>query len=132
MDDRSVTRLVGVYDADGGLLGEAAYVWGKVRGTRHCALCDITHGRVRRRPEWDRMVADLGVPVDLLHLNEMPPDVRRAVAACGAPVVLARTADGVAPDGREERARRPGRLGRAARRPAPRPVERGTRLTTDA
>jgi hypothetical protein len=35
------------------------------------------------------MVADLGVPVDLLHLNEMPPDVREAIAACGAPVVLA-------------------------------------------
>ena len=94
---RSVTRLVGVYDANGGLLGEAAYVWGKVRGTRHCALCDITHGRVRRRPEWDRMVADLGIPVDLLHLNEMPPDVRQAVAGCGAPVVLARTANGLQP-----------------------------------
>jgi hypothetical protein len=90
MEDRSVTRLVGVYDADGGLLGEAAYVWGKVRGTRHCALCDITHGRVRRRHEWDQMVAGLGIPVDLLHLNEMPPDVGEAVAACGAPVVLAR------------------------------------------
>jgi len=97
MDDRSVSGLIGVYDADGGLLGEAAYVWGKVRGTRHCALCDITHGRVRRRPEWDLMVADLGVPVDLLHLNEMPPDVRRAVAAYGAPVVLARTCAGLLP-----------------------------------
>jgi translocator protein len=75
MEDRSVTGLVGVYDADGGLLGEAAYVWGKVRGTRHCALCHITHGRVRRRHEWDQMVAGLGIPVDLLHLNEMPPDV---------------------------------------------------------
>jgi hypothetical protein len=97
MDDRSVTCLVGVYDADGGLLGEAAYVWGKVRGTRHCALCDITHGLVRRRPEWAHLAADLGIPVDLLHLDEMPPDVRQAVAACGAPVVLARTAAGLRP-----------------------------------
>ena len=97
MDDSPVTRLIGVYDADGGLLGEAAYVWGKVRGTRHCALCDITHGRVRRKPEWDRMVAALGTPVDLLHLDEMPADVRRAVAECGAPVVLARSADGLRP-----------------------------------
>jgi hypothetical protein len=97
MDDQSVTRLIGVYDADGGLLGEAAYVWGKVRGTRHCALCDLTHGRVRRRPEWDRMVAELGIPVDLLHLDELPPDVHRVVAACGAPVVLARTAGGLRP-----------------------------------
>jgi hypothetical protein len=97
MADRPVTRLIGVYDAEGGLLGEAAYVWGKLRGTRHCALCDITHGRVRRRPAWDRMVADLGIPVDLLHLNELPADVRHAVAACGAPVVLARTGAGLEP-----------------------------------
>ena len=97
MQDRSVTRLVGVYDAEGGLLGEAAYLWGKVRGTRHCALCDITHGRVRRKPEWDPMVADLGIPVDLLHLDEMPADVRLAVAACGAPAVLGRTGAGLRP-----------------------------------
>ena len=43
------------------------------------------------------MVADRGVPVDLLHLNEMPADVRQAVAACGAPVVLVRTGDGLRP-----------------------------------
>ena len=91
MEDRSATRLVGVYDADGGLLGEAAYVWGKIRGTRHCSLCDITHGRVRRKPKWDQMVADLGIPMDLLHLNELPTDVRQAVAESGAPVVLARS-----------------------------------------
>src|SRR6478609_4856955 len=59
MDDRSVTRLVGVYDADGGLLGEAAYAWGKARGTRHCALCDITHSPWRRKPAWDAMAAEL-------------------------------------------------------------------------
>ena len=97
MEASPATSLIGVYDADGGLLGEAAYVWGKVRGTRHCALCDITHGRVRRKPEWDRMVAGLGLPVDLLHLDELPPDVRREVPSCGAPVVLARSRDGLRP-----------------------------------
>lgn len=97
MSDPPVTHLVGVYDAAGGLLGEAAYVWGKLRGTRHCALCDITHGHVRRKPAWDAMVAGLGLPVDLLHLDELPLDVALAVAAWGAPVVLARTADGLRP-----------------------------------
>lgn len=42
------TRLIGVYDARGSLLGEVAYLWGKVRGTRHCSLCDITGGSVDR------------------------------------------------------------------------------------
>jgi hypothetical protein len=90
----TVSELVGVYDADGGLLGEAAYVWGKVRGTRHCGLCDITHSAVRRKAEWDRMAASLPVPVRLLHLNELDDDLRVAVAAAGAPVVLARDGAG--------------------------------------
>jgi hypothetical protein len=89
-----VSEVVGVYDADGGLLGEAAYVWGKVRGTRHCGLCDITHATVRRKREWDEMVATLPVPVRLLHLNELDDGLRAAVAATGAPVVLARDAGG--------------------------------------
>jgi hypothetical protein len=85
-----ITEIVGVYDADGGLLGEAAYVWGKVRGTRHCGLCDITHGTVRRKAEWDRMAATLPVRVRLLHLNELDDELAAAVAVTGAPVVLAR------------------------------------------
>jgi hypothetical protein len=90
----TVSELVGVYDADGGLLGEAAYVWGRLRGTRHCGLCDITHSTVRRKGEWDRMVARLPVPVRLLHLNELDDELRAAVASVGAPVVLAREDDG--------------------------------------
>lgn len=90
----AITEIVGVYDADAGLLGEASYVWGKLRGTRHCGLCDITHATVRRKPSWDRMVAGLPVPVRLLHLNELDAGLRAAVAATGAPVVLGRDAAG--------------------------------------
>ncbi|MDZ5660574.1 hypothetical protein SFC79_02255 [Nocardioides sp. S-58] len=89
----AISELVGVYDADGGLLGEAAYVWGRLRGTRHCGLCDITHSTVRRKAEWDRMAASLPVPVRLLHLNELDDGLRRAVASTGAPVVLGREGD---------------------------------------
>ena len=91
----TVSSLVGVYDADGGLLGEAAYLWGRLRGTRHCSLCDITHSPLRRKPAWDALVAELGLPVDLLHLNDLPPDVAEVVRASGAPVVLARTDAGL-------------------------------------
>ena len=90
----AISELVGVYDADGGLRGEAAYVWGKLRGTTHCGLCDITHSSVRRRASWDRMVASLPVPVRLLHLNELDDELEQAVAAAGAPVVLAREETG--------------------------------------
>ena len=70
-DLSQVTELVGVYDADGGLLGEAAYVWGKLRGTRHCSLCDITHSPWRRKPAWDAMAGELSVPIGLVHRNEL-------------------------------------------------------------
>jgi hypothetical protein len=88
------TELIGVYHADGGPLGEAKYVVGKLLGTAHCALCDITHSPVRRKPAWDEMVAHLGVPFRLLHLNEMTPDIAEEVAESGSPVVLARRLDG--------------------------------------
>ncbi len=90
----AVTGLVGVYHADGGPIGEAKYVIGKLMGTAHCALCDITHSAVRRKPAWDRMVAELGVGFELLHLNEMPPEVAAAAARHGSPLVLGRLPDG--------------------------------------
>jgi len=65
-----IDRLVGVYDADGTVLGELAYVVGHLLGRRSCALCDITHGSLRRRPEFDAAVATLGVPFDLVHRDE--------------------------------------------------------------
>lgn len=95
MSERAITEVIGVYHADGGVLGELRYVLGKVRGTTHCDLCDLTHGRgVRRRREWDAMADDLGLPVRLLHLNEMPDDVAGVVREHGSPVVLGRGCDG--------------------------------------
>ncbi|RKN49115.1 hypothetical protein [Micromonospora endolithica] len=88
-----IRRLVGVYHADGGLRGELAYVVGKVRGTAECALCDITHGALGRKREWRHLVPELGVPVDLVHLNERSPEIR-AASEGRTPCVLAVTDDG--------------------------------------
>ncbi len=83
-----VVALMGVYRADGGVRGELSYLLGKVRGTAHCALCDITHSSVRPKRAWRSMVDVLGVPFELLHLNERSAHV---VAAAGdrSPIVLA-------------------------------------------
>ncbi len=90
-----IQEFVGVYDADGGLKGEASYVVGKLWGQRHCALCDITHSPVRRKPEWDAMVRSLRVPFALMHRNEMPHDVSQVVAEGPLAMVLARTDSGL-------------------------------------
>lgn len=68
-----IERLVGVYDADGTFFGELAYVVGHLLGRRSCALCDITHGGLKRRPEFDEAAATLGVPFDLRHRDERSP-----------------------------------------------------------
>ena len=87
-----VVRLVGVYDADGGLRGELAYLAGKARG-RHCSLCDITHSPVRRRRQWDAYVSSLPVPFDVVHRNERDARVEAATAG-REPCVVAECADG--------------------------------------
>lgn len=84
-----ITRIVGVYDADGGLRGEIAYLAGKLTG-HHCTLCDITHSPVRRRRAWGEYVATLPVPFDVMHRNERTPDIEKATAGREACVVAER------------------------------------------
>tara|TARA_B100000900_G_C20164342_1_gene547225 strand:- start:104 stop:481 length:378 start_codon:yes stop_codon:yes gene_type:complete len=70
-DTQSIMNtLYGVYNADGGIMGELAYVWGKIRGTAHCALCDITHRGVSKKKQWKEYEERLRVPIELLHINE--------------------------------------------------------------
>ncbi len=85
---RGVDRLIGIYDADGGLLGEVRYALGKVFANGHCSLCDLTHRGLKRRAEWDTMVERLGVPFALLHRNEMD-DALRLVTRSALPCLLA-------------------------------------------
>ena len=72
-----VERAYGIYHADGGILGELSYVWGKIRGTAHCALCDITHKRVSMKKEWREMSDNLDFDIELLHLNEQFPELEK-------------------------------------------------------
>lgn len=70
----AVARLIGVYNADGGVRGELAYFFGHLVGVAECALCDITHSPIRKKKEWkaleQRLLADLGHEFVLRHRNE--------------------------------------------------------------
>jgi hypothetical protein len=89
-----VTGLVMVYDADGGVRGEFAYAWGKLRRTAHCSLCSITHGLTRERRSWADWRDTLPIPVAVLHRNERDPDVE-ALSGDRTPCVLAQVDDGL-------------------------------------
>jgi hypothetical protein len=119
-----VCELVGVYHAEGSLRGELAYGVGKLLGRAHCALCDITHGVVRRRRSIDAWASALPVPMRFVHLDERDEAV--TAASDGAtPCVLARTTRGwvmlLRPDQLESCDGDPGRLAAAVERAVPEP-----------
>ena len=93
-DGVRITGYTGIYNADGGLAGEVRYLFGHLFGSADCSLCDITHSFVRRKPEWDRMVARIGVPIVVLHRNELDDGLRAAVRDVPLPVVVAHRSDG--------------------------------------
>ena len=89
-----VVQVVAVYDADGGVLGEVLYAVKHLVGSAECALCAVTHRGLRRRPEWNALVADLPVPVRVVHRNETSEDERDALVVTGLPAVLGLRRDG--------------------------------------
>ena len=79
-----------VYDADGGLVGEARYVVGHLLGRAECSLCDITHGRLSRKADFAALVASLehdGHEVRVVHRNEQTA-AEAAASAGSLPCVL--------------------------------------------
>ena len=89
----TVRELIGVYDADGTLVGEARYWIGARLGRAHCALCDITHGLFTERDDWRRCRDQLDVGFTTYHRNDAPAEV--LAAGSRAPFVLARTDRGL-------------------------------------
>ena len=84
----AITRLIGIYNADGGIVGEARYVVGHLLGLTSCSLCDITHSPIRRKPEWDAMVRSLDVPLTVLHRNELSPELTLWAGSLTLPLVV--------------------------------------------
>lgn len=86
-------RFIGVYDADSGLLGELAYLTGRMLGLAHCSLCEITHGVSGEKPAFEATRASLGVPLDTLHRNDQPARLRE-ITHGRTPCVVGETGDG--------------------------------------
>ena len=66
-----VDKLVGIYNANGSFTGEIAFLFGKFTGRTECALCDITHGPFKKKTAFSRAQQTLGVPFEILHLDEL-------------------------------------------------------------
>jgi hypothetical protein len=67
-----VTRILFVYNADGGLLNGALDLLHKTfsPGTYACGLCAITYDTLGMKPQWRRYVATLPHPVVFHHRDD--------------------------------------------------------------
>ncbi|MAD56823.1 MAG: hypothetical protein CL974_04675 [Euryarchaeota archaeon] len=83
----------GVYHADGGIVGELRYVFGKLRGTAHCALCDITHSYISEKKSMKECRSNSPVPFHLVHLNEQNEGLQ-SITEGVTPCVVAETNEG--------------------------------------
>ena len=74
-------KIIGIYNANGSLLGEMRYLFDKVFLKKHCALCDITHGMsYKAKSTWLEQVERFPIPIETLHLDEISNDIRQVVA----------------------------------------------------
>jgi hypothetical protein len=89
--------LIGVYKADGGILGEVSYFLGHLIGVRECNLCDITHSPIKKKAEFKRFEKTLldqrGINMKLVHMNERT-DAELAASKGREPCVLLQYPDG--------------------------------------
>ena len=72
----AIERLTFIYDADGSLAGELKYWFGSLVGSAHCALCDITHNKVRKRAAFVHCANRLAIPIDYLHRDQLSTTLR--------------------------------------------------------
>ena len=77
MDVPGINKIIGVYHADGGVIGELKYITGKFFGGAHCSLCDITHGSKGKKTAWKKCQQNLRMPIDFIHLNERNESLRK-------------------------------------------------------
>ena len=84
-----IDEFIGVYDADSTVVGEVAYWIGARFGTRHCSLCELTHGTFTTKRQWRDCSQSLAVPFRTFHRNDAPQDVLTVTGDC-FPIVLAR------------------------------------------
>jgi hypothetical protein len=89
--------LIGVYKADGGIVGEVSYFLGHLVGLRECNLCDITHTPVRKKNAFKAYEAKLwkerGIKMKLVHMNERT-QAELAASKGREPCVLLQYEDG--------------------------------------
>jgi len=95
--NENTRKLVGVYKADGGFVGEVSYFLGHLVGMKECSLCDITHSPIKKRAAFKefekKLLAEHKIGFSLVHMNERTP-AELAASKGREPCVLLENEDG--------------------------------------
>ena len=92
-DTQQIRRLILIYNADAGKLSALVESARKVLRLDGCSLCGITHGLAGEKDEWRGCRAEIGVPIDTLHRDEICGPIKQLVGEA-LPCVVAETAAG--------------------------------------
>lgn len=92
-EDLPYQELIGVYNAEGSVLGEIKYVIGKLSGNHHCALCDISHNMAWEKESFTLFKNNYPIPFFNRHLDELEAEVLE-LAKGRAPCVLGKDTNG--------------------------------------
>ena len=79
MATRTIDRLIFIFDANSGKWSAFLDSARKALQLEACSLCTITHGLAGEKSEWKECKADLGVPIDYLHKDELSGDLKKLV-----------------------------------------------------
>ncbi|MEM9555100.1 MAG: hypothetical protein AAGC60_12645 [Acidobacteriota bacterium] len=93
MAQRTIRRLILVFDADAGAVSAFVDSARKLLHVGGCSLCATTHGLFGEKSEWTQCKDALGVRVDSLHRDELFGRVKDVVGE-QLPCVVAETDDG--------------------------------------
>ncbi|HEY7853652.1 MAG TPA: hypothetical protein VIB80_00855 [Aquiluna sp.] len=89
--------LIGVYKADGGIIGEISYFFGHLVGVKNCSLCDITHSPVKKKSAFKafekKLLEERNIRTRLVHMNERT-EAELAASKGREPCVLLQYEDG--------------------------------------
>lgn len=95
--EKSGKTLIGVYKADGGIVGEISYFLGHLIGVKECSLCDITHSPIMKKKAFKefeaRLRANRDIDIRLVHMNERT-EAELAASKGREPCVLLQYEDG--------------------------------------
>lgn len=68
-------KIFGIYQANGGLIGEIAYIFRKLVLNDNCSLCKVTHRGLIRKSDWKGYLNTLNIHFELLHINEQTSEM---------------------------------------------------------